>query len=78
MSLGETFETALLVLPRNPSLTVAEGVFEVEAGPTGEADIRRIVMPPGQGAAPAIENGTNKYAMTEIMIVTLTVGGMRS
>ena len=78
MSLGESSETALLVLPRNPFLTVAGEVSEVEAGPTGEVDIRRIVMSPGPGAAPAIENGTNKYAMTEIMIVILTVGGMRS
>ncbi len=78
MSLGETSGTGLLVLPRSPSLTVAEEVSEVEEGPTGEADIRRIGISPGPEAAPAIENGTNKCAMTESMIGTLTAGGMRS
>ena len=78
MSPGESSGTALLVLPRNPSLTVAEEVSEVEAGPTGEADIRRIGISPGPEAVPAIENGTSKCAMTEIMIATLTAGGMRS
>lgn len=78
MSLGETSGTGLLVLPRSPSLTVAEEVSEVEEGPTGEADIRRIGISPGPEAGPAIENGTNKCVMIEIMIGTLTAGGMRS
>ena len=73
MSLGESSGPALLVLPRNHSLTVVEEVSEVEAGPTGEADIRRTGISPGPEAAPEIENGINKW-----MIGTLTVGGMRS
>ena len=76
MSLGEISGPALLVLPRNHSLTVVEEVSEVEAGPTGEADIRRTGISPGLEAAPEIENGINKCAMT--MIGTLTAGGMRS
>ena len=78
MSLGETSGTALLVSHRNPSLTVAEEVSEVEAGPTGEADIRRIGISPGPEVVLAIENGTSKCAMREIMIATLAAGGMRS
>ena len=78
MSLGETSGTALLALPRKRSLTVAEEVSVVEAELTGEADIQRIVMPQGPEAVPVIENGTSKCAMTEIMIETLMVDGMRS